>query len=77
MSENWRQEWRRQDELDRARNLEILARAEAETDPTRKWLGLMGFLKEDQARLDRKLAYMQMEESFLEERVDCLEGVSD
>ncbi len=61
----WQQEWRREDELDKERNLGILNRVLAETDPKRKWLGFMGFAKEEEARLSRKSSYLKQEEQHV------------
>lgn len=58
----WQQEWRRQDELDRQRNLSILKRAQENPDQQLAWLGYLGFAKEDEARLARKLHWLKWEE---------------
>lgn len=60
--EDWRREWRLVDESLKQRNLEILKRAESETDHLRAWLGYMGFAKEEEARLTLKLHYLRLEQ---------------
>lgn len=62
----WRAEWRREDALDKERNLDILRRAQDNPDPYLAWLGYMGFAKEEEVRLKRKLCYLQREAQYVQ-----------